>query len=647
MSLIRQIWLLLLGTLLLAFAGSVGVSIHSARDTLQTQLRLKNNDNAASLALVLSQQKGDPKLMELLMAAQFDTGFYRQIRFSATNGNVLFLREGALAPSRAPAWFVAVVPIASSPGVAQISDGWRALGSLQVVSHTAFAHDALWQASVRSAGALALIGLLAALAAARVVARIAKPLEIAVGQAQSLVNGEFVTAPESTVPELQRLTRAMNTMVARLKVIFDAQAVQVESLRQQAHSDAVTGLSNRKHFMGQLAVSLQSEDGTAEGGLVLLRVLDLANVNRHLGHVATDRLISAIAQALQAYTHRVPGCVLGRLNGSDFALCLPVGDVALETAQAVTDALRVVLPAFGAGVGIAVGAVEMQRDFHVTEVMSAADSALARAESRGAFAVELGAIGTVEGELPDTAMMGEGVWRKRIAEALVQNRLRLVCYPMIDAHHQLVHLECPLRIQLAALGPFEIAARWLPLAIRSRLTAAIDERAVRMALSEIERDGLARCVNLASVSLMDGAFVARLRDLLLLMPQEARALWLEVPELAAVDHFEHVRELAHQLRPTGVRVGLEHAGERLSRIERLFEAGLDYVKLDAAVVHGVTEDKDRANYVKSAIAMLHGLSMKAYAEGVADPFDAQALWNFGIDGVTGPWASALRSDLVG
>ncbi len=74
MSLIRQVWLLLLATVLLAFVGSIGVATGSARDLLQTQLRQKNSDNAASLALALSQQQGNAELMSLLMAAQFDTG---------------------------------------------------------------------------------------------------------------------------------------------------------------------------------------------------------------------------------------------------------------------------------------------------------------------------------------------------------------------------------------------------------------------------------------------------------------------------------------------------------------------------------------------------------------------------------------------
>ena len=66
-------------------------------------------------------------------------------------------------------------------------------------------------------------------------------------------------------------------------------------------------------------------------------------------------------------------------------------------------------------------------------------------------------------------------------------------------------------------------------------------------------------------------------------------------------------------------------------------------------VIGVVRRKacDRAIYLKSVVAMLHGLSMQVYAEGVSDPADAQALWQIGLDGLTGPWASGLRPDLLG
>jgi len=639
MSLIRQVWLLLLGTLLLAFAGAVGVSLVSARDTLQTQLRLKNSDNAASLALALSQQKGERELMALLLAAQFDTGFYRSIRQVAADGAPVFAREAQLAPQRAPAWFTALLPIESVPGVAQVSDGWRALGTVSVVSHTAYAHDELWLGGLRSALALGVIGLLAGALAAWAVARIRAPLDDTVRQAQLLVDGRFVTMPEPRPPELRRLTQAMNTMVARLKQTFEAQAAQVEALRRQAHSDALTGLSNRKHFLGQLGAILQREDAALDGALVLLRVLDLAEVNRQIGHASADRMLAAVGQAMQTYTRRAPGCQAGRLNGSDFALVLPVGGVALETANAIVDALRAALPAFGAHIGVAVGAVELHGERDVAAVLGRADAALAQAETVGPFAIEHA--GAIDAAQP---VLGEAAWRQRIGAALDEGRARLGSFALLDARGETIHLECPLRLQLVADGPFEPAGRWMPHALRAHLSAAIDERAVALALDAIAADGRARCVNVAGASLGGSTFAARLRETLLARPEAARKLWLDVPEVVAVERFAALQELTRQLRPTGARVGLEHAGERLGRIKRLLDLGLDYVKLDASAIHGLAGDEGRAGFVRSAVTMLHGLSVRVFAEGVGDAEDAQRLWQLGIDGVTGPWISAQRGD---
>jgi len=637
MSLIRQIWLLLLATVLLAFVGSVMIVTTSSRDLLQTQVRLKNSDNATSLALALSQQKGDPELMALLMAAQFDTGYYRSVQWVSPDGKVLFGREAQAQNSQAPAWFVAAVPIESTPGTAQVSDGWRALGQVSVESHVSYAHDALWSSSLRSALAMALVGLIAAGVATLVIRRISRSLNAAVDQARALEHGEFRQVSEPGEPELRRLTRAMNSMVDRLRVTSSAQAEQIAALHRQANGDALTGLSNRNHFLIQLSSALQREDGPAEGGLVLLRVMDLAGLNRQLGHETVDRMLLTIAQSLRPYADQVRGCFLGRLNGSDFALCLPAAGVAHETAHALSEALRLVLPSFGIQAAVCIGAIEINRELPPGQVMARADTALARAELKGAFAVEVGS-----GPLGAMATLGEGAWRQRIRQALDHQRLQLMEFKVLNERRQLLHLECPLRLQLDPDGPFEPAARWLPLAVRSRLTADIDECALALAIKASEHDGQARCVNLSPASLTDGGFAARLRALLWTSPQTAKLIWLEMSETAAVDHFDLLQELGRQLRPTGVRFGIEHAGERLGQIPRLFESGLDYVKLDASMVSGVGSDEQRAVFVRSTVTLLHGMSIQVYAEGVADAADAAKLWECGVDGATGPWISSLE-----
>jgi EAL domain-containing protein (putative c-di-GMP-specific phosphodiesterase class I) len=182
----------------------------------------------------------------------------------------------------------------------------------------------------------------------------------------------------------------------------------------------------------------------------------------------------------------------------------------------------------------------------------------------------------------------------------------------------------------------------LPLALRSRLTSLADAHAASLALQGIERDGQPRCVNLAPASLADGTLVAALRELLSERPRAARSLSLDIAEPAALDRFELLQTIGRELRPLGVRIGLEHAGERLAQIERLFEAGLDYVKLDASVTRGVSTEAKRADFVKTSVALLHGLSLPVYAEGVASEADLQTLWSCGIDGATGPWITEQR-----
>lgn len=638
MSLIRRVWLLLLGMVVLASVGSLGVWMVSARDYLETELRLKNSDNAQSLALTLSQQQGDAALIELAISAQFDTGYYRLIRLRAGDGRTLVERVSSVDQlGDVPAWFVQLAPIASHPGVAQVSDGWRALGTLEVVSQSSFAYAQLWRGALQTALWLLFCGVAAGALASFGMRWIKRPLRATIAQAQALVERRFVTVPEPQVPELARLTRAMNAVVRRLKSVFEDQALQVELLRVQAHCDTVTGVSNRRHFLGQFDAAISREGGVHEGSLLLVRVLHLHHLNRDVGHHGTDHILQTLAARLTALTSDWLGhagdaaTALGRLNGADFAMLLPRGEGGQAQAKAVVEHLRPACAALGDAVEVVVAGVGWRRGMSVQAVLAAADELLARAESRGAFAAEA----DDEPERPH-ALQGEDEWRQRIAAAVAQRRARLMSFPLVDQHSALLHYECPLRLQIDPENGYDEAAYWLPLALRTGLMVGVDELAVSMALESMTTDGYARGVNVSSASLLDSGFVPRLCALLERTPEAAGRLWLEIPEAAAFERFDLVRELCRQVRPLGVRVGLEHAGERLARIEQLFESGLDYVKLDAAVVQGVAEDDARAAHVRGMASMLHGLGLQVYAEGVMLDSDVQALWGCGIDGVTGP-----------
>jgi diguanylate cyclase (GGDEF)-like protein len=566
MSLIRRVSLLMLLVVVLALISGVVTTLIAARDTPQAQLVVKNRDNAQSLALALSQQKGDTALMELVLAAQFDTGHYRRIEWTGTDGRSVFRREAQASATRAPDWFARALPVDAEPGIAQLSDGWRAIGQLQLVSQSAYALDALWRAGLRAAELLALVGLIGGALAAWGLRAIRRPLDAAVEQAEALQKGQFVTVAEPKVAELRPLARSMNTMVGRLSTMFDAQAKQVEALRQQAQTDALTGLFNRRQFMLEASPRFESSSGDAQA-LLLWRVQDLDGLNRRIGHAAVDQMLRTLAQTLGS-SDEDDQPLLGRLNGSDFVLAVSRLD-AQALARSLMARVRGALSACDGAPAVVVGVAEAAQSVGLPAAMSVADRALAQAEAEGPHAV---VARTCAGSAPT---QGEGDWQRQLLQALDEQRSSLAEYPVRDASGVLMHLDCPLRVQLRRDGAFESAASWLALATRSRLTTTLDQRAVTLALQQIQRDGVARCVNLAPASLRATEFVAAVSVQLQAAAVAAAKLWIDIPEVLAVSHPGVIQEVTRRWRPLGVHVGLEHAGAALSGMTRLYELGLD------------------------------------------------------------------------
>lgn len=629
MSLIRQVWLLLSLTLVLAFAGAIGVSVHSAHRSLQAQVASRNNDAAQALALTLSQQKGDRTAMEVALASQFDTGAYERIRLVAPDGRALIDRRADPVPRHAPAWFSRLLALEGAPGVAQVTNGWTQVGRLEVRSQAAYADDELWRGTLGTLGIMLVLVLVVGGIAWMAISRLAAPLARTVEQARALTERRFVTVAEPEVPELRQVTRAMNLMVTRLKSMFDEQAGQVELLRRQAHCDLLTGLSNRGYFLGRVKGMLESEDGAGSGALVLVRLVELQSLNRRLGRGATDRLLQDAAGAIVESSRRFGSAEVGRLNGSDFALALPDVDSLRAPAADVAARLRSLLRAHDGAAHAVVGVVRWWHGAPMSSLLAAADQALARAEGRGPYAVELDDTG-------DGLVLGEDAWRHRLQAALAQRQARLADFPVVGPAGELLHHECPLRLVLGEEGTLVSAAQWLPMARRAQLTADIDALAVELALQAISRDQVPRSVNLSPQSLADSGFAARLRALVASHPMAAPGLSLELAESGAMKSLDLVRGLAEQLHELGARIGLEHAGERLAETQGLLEAGLDFVKLDASLVSGLADDDARAHHVAGTVRMLHGIGLKVYAEGVTETADAAVLWQVGVDGLTGP-----------
>ena len=93
-------------------------------------------------------------------------------------------------------------------------------------------------------------------------------------------------------------------------------------LQEQANTDGLTGLTNRRCFMATLAVEVTRQQ--RYGGCFCLAFIDLdgfKQLNDSQGHEAGDAALLQVAGLLQAGTRRTD--TLCRLGGDEFALLLP------------------------------------------------------------------------------------------------------------------------------------------------------------------------------------------------------------------------------------------------------------------------------------------------------------------------------------
>lgn len=675
MRLTSRVLLLMVALLALALAGSLLLHTWAARQALQDQLELRNRDAAASLALALSQQQGDAVALQTVAAAQFDTGSYSLVRLLRTDGGPSLQLQRADPATTAPAWFVAALPMSTAPGRAVVTSGWKELGTLELTAHSAWAHAALWDACRYTAALLLLLGLLAAALAVLALRAWQRPLLATVNQARALENGRFVEAPEPGLPELKTLTRSMNAMVRRLRKVLSQQAAQLAELQQEALHDAVTGLLQRRHFLARLTAlraepasdpaarllaavpgaeaqtpaAVKAEPASGPGlALVLLRVQELEALNLRLGRAGTDRLLATVGHALAPYIERVEGSFAGRLNGADFALCLPVAGVADETARSVHEALAAAPALTSAGAGVAVGAVDVLPHVGSSEALALADEALAQAEAGpGWFVVDSRpreAVVAAAGQQPGLARPAAGsqVWRNQIAQALAENRVAQAEFVVLTPQLRALHLECPLRVQLVPGQAFQPAGRWLALARRSRLMPQVDLKALELALAAVEADQQARAVHVSWPSLAAPGFAAEVTRRLRRTPAAARRLSIEWGQSSRPHDWLSLAMATQGWRDLGVKVGAKHALAQPQQLVDLQELGIDYVKVDPQHLLGVASDDGVRTYVQALVRLIHGLRAQAFAGGVVDEQDLLALWACGFDAATGPAVTAVH-----
>ncbi|RMF19910.1 MAG: EAL domain-containing protein [Gammaproteobacteria bacterium] len=640
----RAILAIGLATVLLLLAGSIGVSAWMKRTHLQAQLADISQDAATSLGFALSANRDlDPVLSDMMVDAMFNGGNYSLIEFVNVKGEPVVTRR-ANAVQSVPDWFRAWLPLQVAEGRADVVSGWRRLGSVRVQASLEAAYLEMWRTLVNFSGWFVLVTLGVVVLLGVILGRLLAPLGRMEEVALQLAEGDLnVTWPSARYRELARVRHALARMSHRLSEIFREQLAHIEQLRTEVMQDGVTGLPNRKAFLAQLRLVLETMEEGRSGTLVLIRFDAFARYNREAGHSQGDILLKQMADVVCDTLVGQEGAFAGRLKAAEFALFLAgmrAEELEGKWMEDMLGRIRLCPALQGQPVeGLGAALLQVAPGDAVGEVMAAADQALGRALDR--TSLRPWCTGEMNGH--GGGLISAADWREEIEQALLEHRVNPMFQPVLGVmgqhvlHHQ---VSTCLRLEDDTLT----AAQFLPLASRFGLVERLDRHVLYEVIRLLDEDPrLKLSVPLAVETLRAQDFVDWLRHQLADHPGVGARLILDVPEAGIVHAWASMDALARARGQMGYALSVSQfggAGQPFGYIQRWRP---DWLRLDGALCLRTHEEPDNRFYMEALIKAAHSQDARVVAMLVENAQQAETWRELGVDAVMGYYLARPQS----
>jgi EAL domain-containing protein (putative c-di-GMP-specific phosphodiesterase class I) len=634
MSLIKQLWLAIILILALASSGSFIFSTLSSKQYLEKQLQMKNNDNAVTLALSMTQLAKDPVTLDLLLSAQFDSGHYQYITLLDPYGKVLSERINNNSQTYAPKWFVNLIPLQVGAGIADIQDGWSQFGTLKLESNKTFAYNELWDATLKIALWVLLIGLVSCYLSGQILKRILRPLDDVVEQAKAIGDSRFIMIGAPKTKEFKAVVNAMNTLSIRVKKTISEESARLDQLRLDNNYDHITGLMNHDYFVKKVDASISHEEYFSEGVMVITRILNIGKIDALIGYKETNHLLQMIGSALQQECESNTSLCAGRLSGADFAIFShqPTDTYALGTKVKSLFEKFSKITDHDLSVQFFTVSTNLTRLDSAEQIINSADHVFKDIGSE----VESGLHVINSGELDQYQDSNLQEWRHLLTSALDDRRVKLQSYPVINNEGELIHYESPVRMQLTSDGKWFCAGEFISWAIKLNLISRVDEIVLETAINSLVNGAMPIGLNISANAICNPAFVDAATASIRNQGHIASKLYFEVPEQSAFDHLADFRKFCISVKALGCKVGIEHVGARISRLGELHDLGLDYIKVDASIIRDININEANKTLLRGLCMIAHSIGVMAIAEGVQNDEEIATLKQIGIDGMTGP-----------
>jgi diguanylate cyclase (GGDEF)-like protein len=600
------IGLTLLFTLLMV--GLFVERVHSTRQYVEAQLASTAQDAASSLVYPISRalSKGDGILAETAIKSLLDRGYYQRIEIVALSGKSMHKIEQSKRIDGIPAWFLAWQHLEPAPGSALISDGWRQLGRVVVISEPALAYKQLWDVLTHTLALLLIAYVISLLVMNFLVRILLQPLTAIEKSANEVQEREF--NPINIIPstrEFRRVVQAFNLMIERVRQFLTLEQQRAEEYRHQAFTDATTGLDNRRNLDLRLDGVLKKLPHDSIGAAFAIQLDDLSQLNNREGYQKGDAILKNVANILLDKIGK-QSPLIARLNGSTlFALRFDLNSEQIDQmGDQILASLKIMRSDIPVQFGLAI--VDFENGTLKSKLLSSTDLALQQALFNGGASFQRLSANESSNQL------GSQQWRE-VLQAAIQGKTWGIQAQLV----QTIANKAPLNQD----GPWISAGLFMPMAARHGLLQAAEQSLFDLAIAKLENAAILQGQSIAlNVGLLGALgsvqgqdeFVARLTKL----KKHAARIAFEVPEHQLLAMPELALRFARLLRDAGFGFGIDQFGFSASAATLIRELKPQYVKIDRRLIIDMVEHKDTREMIISLIQVAESLNITTIAQGI-------------------------------
>lgn len=631
MSLSKQLLILISLIFLIVFSVSFFLSMSNIRNYLEVESEIHVQDTATSLGLSLSphlQDEQDP-ILQTMMNAIFDMGYYKEMRLENVDGENLVKLTNPVQIEGVPNWLIKLLPIKPATAVSEISSGWNISGTIYVSSNPAYGYLKLYQQAKETLLYSFLI-FIAAFTLLMVVLRFTlQPLKDIQKQANEISGGNFTTIKKLPwTREVRQVARSMNGMSQKIGATIARLNNRLDSLNDSLKRDVLTKLFNQDTFNQNVKQELSVG---SPGYAIYIKIDNLADISKDKGNQIVDNLLRDLANVLSQTAGNTASAY--RLYGSEFALLCPQTNT--QSITVLADKLKQDITELGQQYAIHdmvhSGIVYFDRSSEFDRLMPALIEAYeqARAIGHNAYFIKQDSISS----------MSEQDWKAAISQAIDTNSPEI----NFTAEAYNYKADAPVKVMQEAFAVVKDSegnalsiGTFFSMAQEFNLAEMLDRCIVNKIINKMEQENhrVPVTINLSSLSVASVEFQTWLQARLEQSHLTNNLLAFSVTSYAAAKDLAAFASFSSFVEGLGATTLLKRYSSDIIAIDMLRELHIDYIRLARDVTENIKANASKPDFVEIIQEVANLLEIKVLAESVKADDDFEFVKQAGLYGIS-------------